>query len=730
MREDAGSAAPQGVLLRRAHEFLKKAGQPVPESVLIQHLYGANVQDDYNKRNLWTMLLRQLLRSSALFEFAEAASTWEQPDSAEAQAIVETLEHGGSIEITGDLTEKDVEEAPKSAWFAGERSWSLVAWRNTQRLLDEIDFVVLDTETTGTRPGPDRVIEVAGVRLRGGQTIGSFQSLLNPGRSLPSFIVQFTGIRSDMLAKAPTAREVMPDFLNFIAGSILVGHNISFDLGFLANEAQLLDESFPLEGLDTIMLARRFVPGLSRFKLDVVATHLGISVRDRHRAMGDASVTAEVFLQILERAKEQGIQTLGHLHRRLQLPVAWQGDITKPSRKKSEVVLADGRVGAKTYAIPRPNGSLFLDAAWKRDFPTLPGVYLMKDANGQVIYVGKAKNLKERLASYYHQPLGQTRKMDGLLPSVKEIETRVLNSELEALLVESQLIKQLQPAYNVLLRNYDEYPFIKIDVQNTFPRVYSTYEVEADGARYFGPFRSRKLVEITLELIQKMFPIRTCERDLPPLGKSSEPCLRHYMKRCSGPCAGGADAESYRQMIEEVCAFLGGERADLQERLKQQMFAAAENLQFERAALMRDMLRSLDEILIGQRLMTGAIEANNLLIIYPAVKEEHNELFLIRHGRLIRQQTVAHEQEIMQGVVLELLRQARTLGEPPAIVGKAEVDQITIIGRWIQRHSDDFGRAFFPFQSALVGEEALASFALHLWQEADENRRLLLQTSR
>src|SRR6185437_12596865 len=150
------------------------------------------------------------------------------------------------------------------------------------------------------------------------------------------------------------------------------------------------------------------------------------------------------------------------------------------------------------------------------NFPAMPGVYLMKDAVGEVIYVGKAKVLRDRLASYYNQPLGYTRKMDGLLQSVQQIETRVLGSELEALLVESRLIKQLQPRYNVQLRNYELYPFIKVDIQHSFPRFYATREVSPDGARYFGPFRSGRIVDTTIELLQRIFPLRTCTRALPP----------------------------------------------------------------------------------------------------------------------------------------------------------------------------------------------------------------------
>ncbi len=674
---EAGSVPQQGVLLRRAHELLESIGQPVSEDLLLQHLFG--VIESMGKNAVWLTLLRKALQSSSLFE---------QTD---------------------------------------EDQWALLAWRSTHQPFREIEFVILDTETTGLRPGHHRVIEVAGIRMRAGEVVGSFQSLLNPGMRLPAFIVQFTGITQEMVAKAPRAYEVFPDFLHFIDGAILVGHNIGFDIGFLSYEAQLLGYDFPIDGLDTIPLARRFLPGLRRFKLDKVADHLKIPTANRHRALGDAKVTAAIFMKLLELAEQQGIQTLGHLRRRLQLPVAWSGNITQASSTRQiEQLRTDGKISAQSIIL-RPTGSLFLNPAWKQNFPDRPGVYLMKDAYGQVIYVGKAKCLKDRLASYYNQPLGYTRKMDGLLQNVKEIETRVLGSELEALLVESQLIKELQPTYNVQLRNYELYPFIKIDIQHPFPRVYATREVAADGARYFGPFRSQRIVDLTIELVQKVFPIRTCTRSLPPQAKPSEPCLRLHLNRCPGPCRGGVDPAEYRKIIEEVCAFLGGEREDLLERLRRQMLEASQQLNFERAAWLRDTIRSADEVLIGQRLITGAVEANNLIIVYASAQEGHNELFLIRHGRLLAQRCIPHEPEAMKLSVHELLALAASLGEPPRIVDKAEVDQINIISRWIHHHSHD--RAFFPFQQALTDGDEARLLAQRIWVEADAVRTLPLEDS-
>jgi DNA polymerase-3 subunit epsilon len=180
-------------------------------------------------------------------------------------------------------------------------------------------------------------------------------------------------------------------------------------------------------------------------------------------------------------------------------------------------------------------------------------------------------------------------------------------------------------------------------------------------------------------------------------------------------------------VIGEVCAFLGGEREDLLDRLRRQMFEASQQLNFERAAWLRDIIRSADEVLIGQRLITGAVEANNLFIVYPSAKEGCDELFLIRHGRLVQQTCVPHEEETMKQAVCELIALAAQLGDPPSIVGKAEVDQINIISRWIHRHSDD--RAFFPLQHALGDGNEASRLAERMWSEIEAVRMLPIERS-
>ncbi|MDE3228484.1 MAG: UvrB/UvrC motif-containing protein [Chloroflexota bacterium] len=572
-------------------------------------------------------------------------------------------------------------------------AWRLAAWDLARRGLLDVEFVAVDVETTGLAPGRHRLIEVGAVIISGGVPGASFRRLVNPDRRIPQFITKFTGITDSMVARAAHAGAVLPKLRDFVGGRPIVGHNIGFDLSFLNFEANNsgMGTMFPDEGIDTIHLARRYVTGLRRAGLDRVAMALHVPIQARHRALPDALLTAQVFALLLARAREEGCETLEDLIRSVE-------------RRAPRPIQAD----------PRPNGRMYLNPAWLKEFPTTPGVYLMRDASGEVIYVGKAKRLRDRLASYYSQPLGYTRKMDGLLQSVADIETRELGSELEALLVESQLIKALQPRYNVQLKNHERYPFIKVDLNSAWPRFYATREISADGARYFGPFRSGRIVQVTLELIHKVLPLRTCTRNLPPDAPASEPCLRYHVKRCPGPCRGelsdAAQAE-YRQAVADACAFLGGERTDLIDRLKREMFEAAARQDFERAARLRDALRDADQVLLGQRLVTGAVEANNLLIAYPSSEAGAVELYLIRHGRLARQARVAREQEAIGAAAHDLALAAAALGAPPPCVGREEVDQINIVARWISHHSEDSERAFFSLPTALDDAAELAAFA-------------------
>jgi DNA polymerase III subunit epsilon len=640
--EATGSSS---ALLRKAHDHLAERGEPIAIGELARVVFGLGKLPEQALAT-WMSMLTRMLGASPLF-------------------VADDDQH----------------------------MWRLAAWDLSQRSLLDVEFVVIDVETTGLAPGRHRVIEVAAVIVHGYEIGAQFRSLINPGRRIPQFITSFTGISEGMTRRAPAAEVALPKLDAFIGGRPIVGHNVGFDLGFLAYEAERchLATNFPDTGIDTIALARRYLTGMRRARLDRLAAALHLPVGTRHRALPDAMLTAQIFALLLARAREDGCVTLEDLWR-----------------------VQDGVAPQRTSMPPvRPTGNLYLNPAWRQDFPMKPGVYLMRDVAGEVIYVGKAKRLRDRLASYYSQPLGYTRKMDGLLQSVRSIETRVLGSELEALIVESRLIKELQPRYNVQLRNHERYPFIKLDVQHPYPRFYATREVSADGARYFGPFRSSGVVNAALEVIQKTFPVRTCTRSLPPNAPPSEPCLRYHLKRCPAPCRGELSAETaatYMRDIEEACKFLGGERDDLMDRLRKEMLAASARQDYERAARLRDALRDADAVLLGQRLITGAVEANNLLILYPSSEDGAIEAYLIRHGRLAGQRRSPANADDLTRDLGELVTLAQTLPTPPLRVGREEVDQINIIARWIHQHSDDEARAFFSLPRELDDTEIMGAF--------------------
>ncbi len=549
-------------------------------------------------------------------------------------------------------------------------TWGLTAWGAGDVPLEAMEYIVIDCETTGLNPHTQRVTEIAALRCRGPLVVERFETLVDPERPIPHAIRQLTGISSEMVRGAPKGAEAIGAFMQFADGAMLIGHNARFDLGFLGAEAlrhhnaRLLNPS-----ICTIKLAMRLMPNLKRPSLDNLARALDLRTHDRHRAMGDAQVTQAAFWQLIGLARERGIATQGRLQ-------AFLG----PSSGSTRAVGSRG------------TGRLLLNPALRNGLPELPGVYLMKDERGKVIYVGKAKNLKQRIASYYSQPLGYLRKMDGLLESVRDLQTIVVGSELEALIRESQLIKAYMPQFNVQQRYYRHYPFIKVDLASPFPRVYATREVYADGARYFGPYRSKRAVDTVVDLVHRLFPIRRCTRVIAPDGRhrgKPSPCLWFQVGRCLGPCMGAVTPERYREMIDEVLSFLGGSQDAMLERVAQEMVRSADRQDFEQAARLRDALRQARQVMLSQQLLTGAVERNNLVIVCPGVQHGAAELFGIRHGRLFEQHTVedVHAPDVASSVATFLARLHAAAAAPP-VVGQEEIDAIIIIGRWLARYGD------------------------------------------
>lgn len=261
--------------------------------------------------------------------------------------------------------------------------------------------------------------------------------------------------------------------------------------------------------------------------------------------------------------------------------------------------------------------------------PDKPGVYLMKDAGGRIIYVGKAVNLKNRVRSYFQASRNHSPKVRAMVARIADLEYIITASEIEALILECNLIKKHRPKYNISLKDDKSYPYIKVTVNEAYPRVYSTRKVQKDGARYFGPYTSAGAVHETLALLRKLFPLRTCRRL-----DARRPCLQFHIKRCLAPCSGRVDEDQYRAMIKAVCLFLEGRSDDVVKELKRRMEEAAENLEFEQAAQLRDQLAAVEKVREKQNIVTGSGD-QDVIGLARSAAGACVQVFFIRSGKMV-----------------------------------------------------------------------------------------------
>ena len=268
-----------------------------------------------------------------------------------------------------------------------------------------------------------------------------------------------------------------------------------------------------------------------------------------------------------------------------------------------------------------------------RATPTKPGVYIMRDGAGKVLYVGKAASLRHRVRSYFASRAGLPPKIRTMVSRVADFDLIITESEQEALLLENNLIKRHKPAYNARLKDDKSYPFIKIDVSESFPLVYITRKVANDGARYFGPFASASSVRKTLALLKKLFPYRSCTKTI--TGTDPRPCLDYYIHRCVGPCIGAVNQEEYKEVIDQVMFFLEGRTDRVAKSIATRMHQAAEALEFERAAALRDQYRAIERVQEGQKVLHLTSENIDVIAAAPALGESWVEVFFIRRGKLI-----------------------------------------------------------------------------------------------
>jgi excinuclease ABC subunit C len=318
--------------------------------------------------------------------------------------------------------------------------------------------------------------------------------------------------------------------------------------------------------------------------------------------------------------------------------------------------------------------------------PSKPGCYLMKDARGQVIYVGKAVNLRNRVRSYFHASASHSRKVNEMLEHIADIEWIVVGSELEALILEMTLIKRHRPKYNVRLKDDKRYPYIKVHWSDPFPKVTVIRRVRDDGSRYFGPYTSVWAVHQTLDVLRKIFPYLTCDRNI--TGEDLRACLYYDIKLCVAPCIGAIDKTAYRNMIDHLCRFLQGQTAPVVENLEEEMQRASADMDYERAAVIRDQLQAIEKVVEQQKVVSQEKIDSDVIAFARDERDACVQIFFIRAGRLIGREYFvlegtreADDVELVQSFVKQFYADAAHI--PQRVLLPTEIEESQIIEKWL-----------------------------------------------
>jgi excinuclease ABC subunit C len=321
-----------------------------------------------------------------------------------------------------------------------------------------------------------------------------------------------------------------------------------------------------------------------------------------------------------------------------------------------------------------------------RALPARPGVYLFKDSQGKVIYVGKAASLRHRVRAYFSPSTNLSPKLQRLAASISDFESIFTDSEQQALILECTLIKQYRPRYNVSLKDDKTFPYLKIDLDNDWPSVRITRRFRKDGGKYFGPFASAGSVRRTLRLIRKIFPFRSCNKAI--TGKDSKPCLEYHIHRCSGPCIGAVSKEDYDEIIRQVILFLEGKQELVVRELKHKMEKASQQLQFEKAALLRDQIQATEAVIEGQKIAVTVMGEQDVIALAQAKDLAYVEIFFIRNNRLIGRDHLLVDgirdeepSQIMTSFVKQYYASASSI--PPVILLQYPIDEPAVIIEWL-----------------------------------------------
>ena len=595
----------------------------------------------------------------------------ERPSGASPRELLDLIftQPGADQEFGPRFLRTLLERDPRFAFDESAGRWIATAHAALACDLDETPFVVVDLETTGGAPGRGHgIIEIGAFRIERGAITAQFAELVHPGRRLPGFITGLTGITDAMLAERPRIDAVLPRFVDFAAGAVLIAHNAAFDISFLDSARLAVSgEVFEEPHCCTLRLARRLLPSLRRRSLDALGGHFGIPLVDRHRALGDARITVEIFFHLRELLRRHGVLRVGELldfqHR-----------------------ASDGR--RFVCLLPRARVAAL---------PESPGIYRFLGEDGRLLYIGKAKSLRQRVGTYLTNAASHRGKVLDLIRHIRDLEIEVAGSELEASLREAEEIRRHQPPYNRLSKHLPQIAFLKLTTTDPFPRLAVVSRLNGRAGRHFGPFRGRASAQQAQALLARLFGLRTCSGRLHP-APDVTPCLQGQIGACSEPCTTRVDREAYASRVAAAERFFDGEIDAAQAELERRRDAHSAARRFEAAAKVQRGLELVRRMRNRQRTMSWIVARQHFAVMQPAADGERALLYAVAHGRLVERaaaRTAADLDAFAARVDAHLHESQRRALQP------ADVDGTIILAAWLRARGERDGYVFPLGESAV-----------------------------
>jgi DNA polymerase-3 subunit epsilon len=512
--------------------------------------------------------------------------------------------------------------------------------------LHDVVFCVVDLETTGGDRAGDAITEIGAVKIRGGECLGTLQTLVNPGRAIPPKITVLTGLSDALVATAPRIEAVLPALLDFAGDAVIVGHNVGFDVGFLRAACER-DGREPFAGpgttiIDTVALARRLVRDeVPDCRLGTLASRLRLDHRPSHRALDDALATADLLHVLLERAAGLGVLGLDDL-------VALSKLAGHPQAAKLKLTA---------------------------DLPRTPGVYMFRGSADELLYVGKASNLRQRVRSYFGSE--DRRKVGPMLRETQSVGHLDLPDPLSAEVVECRLIGRLRPRYNRAGTRIDKYCYVRLDTESPWPRLAVVKNPSAKG-RHLGPLPSRAMANLVVDALHTVLPLRRCTARL---GRSHVPapdaamCSAAQLGVAHCPCSGTADPDDYAGAVAAACAVLDGNADVVVELLRTKMLVLAGQQRFEEAASLRDRTNAL----------IGAVRRHHLIEALRAGGRVD-----IRHGD---SRWILDDARLLDASREGRPGRALPVAPPPpadsaVVLPREQVDEALCLARFCDKHAD------------------------------------------